>query len=48
MTNKNLKKMIDTLEFTVADPKTRRKMQEEYWAEQNEVIWENQVTTLTN
>ena len=40
--------MIDTLEFIVADPRTRRKMQEERWAEQNEVIWENQVTTLTN
>jgi len=40
--------MIDTLEYIVADPKVRRAMQEEYWAAQNETIWENQVTALTN
>jgi len=40
--------MVETLEYIAADPKTRRAMQEEYWAALNETIWENQVTTLTN
>ena len=40
--------MIETLEYIAADPKVRRAMQEEYWAAQNKVLWENQVTTLTN
>ena len=48
ITNKNIKKMIDTLAYIVADPKVKRAMQEEYWAAQNEIIWENQVATLTN
>ena len=48
ITNKNIKKMIETLEYIAADPKVRRAMQEEYWAAQNEVLWENQVTTLMN
>ena len=39
--------MIDTLEYIAADPKVKRAMQEEYWAAQNEILWENQVTTLT-
>ena len=40
--------MVETLEYIAADPKVRRAMQEEYWAAQNEVLWENQVTTLMN
>jgi len=48
ITNKNIKKMVETLEYIAADPKTRRAMQEEYWAAMNETIWENQVTTLSN
>jgi hypothetical protein len=48
ITNKNIKKMVETLEYIAADPKVRRAMQEEYWASQNEILWENQVTTLTN
>ena len=48
ITNKNIKKMIETLEYIAADPKIRRAMQEEYWAAQDEVLWENQVTTLMN
>jgi hypothetical protein len=48
ITNKNIKKMVETLEYIANDPKIRRIMQEEYWAAQNEVLWENQVTTLTN
>ena len=48
ITDKNIKKMVETLEYIAADPKVRRAMQEEYWAAQNEILWENQVTTLTN
>ena len=48
ITNKNIKKMVETLEYISADPKVRRAMQEEYWAAQNEIIWENQVTELSN
>jgi hypothetical protein len=48
ITNKNIKKMVETLEYIAADPKVRRIMQEEYWAAQNEILWENQVTILTN
>jgi hypothetical protein len=48
ITNKNIKKMVETLEYIAADPKIRRAMQEEYWAALNETIWESQVTTLTN
>jgi len=48
ITDKNIKKMVETLEYIAADPKTRRAMQEEYWAALNDTILENQVTTLTN
>ena len=55
ITNKNIKKMIETLEYLAADPKVRRAMQEEYWAALNETLWEKQVleqskqiTTLSN
>jgi len=48
ITDKNIKKMVETLEYIATDPKIRRAMQEEYWAAQNEILWENQVTTLTN
>jgi len=47
ITDKNIKKMVETLEYIASDPKVRRAMQEEYWAAQNEILWENQVTTLT-
>ena len=40
--------MVDTLAQIAADPKARRAMQEEYWAAQNEILWENQVETFTN
>ena len=43
ITNKNIKTMVETLAYISADPKVRREMQEEYWAAQNEIIWENQV-----
>ena len=43
ITDKNIKKMVETLEYIAADPKTRRAMQEEYWAAQNEIVWENQI-----
>ena len=46
-TNKNIKAMVDTLAQIAADPKVRRAMQEENWAAQNEILWENQVETLT-
>jgi hypothetical protein len=48
ITDKNIKKMVETLEYIASDPKVRRAMQEEYWAAQNEILWENQVTTLSN
>ena len=48
ITNQNIKNMVETLEYIAADPKTRRIMQEEYWATWNETIWENKVTVLTN
>jgi hypothetical protein len=41
ITDKNIEKMVETLEYIVADPKTRRIMQEEYWAALNETLWEN-------
>ena len=47
ITDKRIKKMVETLEYIAADPKTRRIMQEEYWAALNETIWESQVTALT-
>ena len=47
--------MLETLEYLAADPKVRRAMQEEYWAELNEELWEKQekehiqqIATLTN
>ena len=40
--------MVETLEYISADPKVRRAMQEEYWAAQNEIIWEKQVETLSD
>ena len=48
ITNKNIKKMVETLEYISADPKVRRAMQEEYWAAQNEIMWEKQVTAQSN
>ena len=48
ITDKNTQKMVETLEYISADPKVRRAMQEEYWAAQNEIMWENQVETLSN
>jgi len=48
ITDKNIKKMVETLEYIAADPKTRRAMQEEYWAALNDTILENQLTALTN
>jgi hypothetical protein len=39
--------MVETLAYIAANPKLKRAMQEEYWAAQNEIIRENQVTTLT-
>jgi disulfide oxidoreductase YuzD len=43
ITNNNVKKMVDTLNHIAADPKIRRKMQEERWAAQNESLWENEL-----
>ena len=47
ITNKKIKIMVETLAYISVDPKVRREMQEEYWAAQNEIIWGNQVATLT-
>ena len=48
ITNKNIKKMVETLEYIATDPKVRRAMQEEYWAAQNEIMWEKQVAAQSN
>ena len=48
ITDKNIKKMVETLEYIVADPKVRRAMQEEYWAAQNEMMWEMQIEEKSN
>jgi hypothetical protein len=47
ITNKNIKKMIDTLEYIAADPVMRKIMKEEYWSAMNERIWKSQVETLS-
>jgi len=38
ITHPIIKKMVETLAFIAADPDIRRAMQEEYWAEQNELF----------
>jgi len=43
ITDKKIKKMIETLEYIAADPKVRREMEEEYWSALNEMLWEKQV-----
>ena len=48
ITNPNIKKMIDTLEFLATDPEVKRSMMEEFWDAQNEAIWENRVKTQAN
>jgi len=48
ITDKNIKKMVETLEYIAADPKVRREMQEEYWAALNETLWEKQVEEQSN
>ena len=39
LTDKNLKKMVNTLEYIASDNEIRRIMLEEYWAEQDEILW---------
>ncbi|MCL2074189.1 MAG: hypothetical protein FWH18_09720 [Marinilabiliaceae bacterium] len=39
ITDKNLKKMITTLEYTAADPKIRRAMEEQHFAELDVILW---------
>jgi hypothetical protein len=46
ITNKHLKKMLDTLVYIATDPHSRRVMQEEYWAAMNESLWEKEVQSL--
>jgi hypothetical protein len=48
ITNKKLKKMVETLEYIATDPETRRLMKEEYWAAFNERVWKKQVETLSS
>jgi hypothetical protein len=43
ITNKNIKKMIETLEYIAADPLTKRLMREEYWQTMNERHRENTI-----
>jgi transcriptional regulator of heat shock response len=40
ITDKNLKKMVDTLEVIAKDQKLRRIIQEENWALQDDILWE--------
>ena len=40
--------MVETLEYIAADPKMRRVMQEEYWAAQNEILWEKMIEEKSN
>jgi hypothetical protein len=47
ITNKNIKKMVETLEYIAADPKTRRAMKEEYWDALNERILNNKIEFLS-
>jgi hypothetical protein len=47
-TDKNIKKMVDTLAYIAADPKVRRAMEEEYWAEMNEIIWKQTIEEQSN
>ena len=35
--------MVETLTYLTLDPIIRRSMQEEYWANRNEEIWESQL-----
>jgi hypothetical protein len=44
----SIKKMVNTLAYIVADPKVRRAMEEEYWAEMNEVIWKQTIEEQSN
>jgi hypothetical protein len=44
--NKNIKRMIETLEYTAADPVTRRIMQEEQWAAMEEEMWQSENKAL--
>jgi hypothetical protein len=46
ITNKNIKKMVETLAYIAADPIARRTMQEEYWAALDEQMWENQLAEI--
>ncbi|MCL2073610.1 MAG: hypothetical protein FWH18_06805 [Marinilabiliaceae bacterium] len=39
--------MIESLELIKYDANVRRAMQEEYWAEVDEAMWESQVEELT-
>jgi hypothetical protein len=48
ITNKNIKKMIDTLEYIAADPVMRKIMKEEYWASLNEKVWKSQAETMAS
>ncbi|MCL2073611.1 MAG: hypothetical protein FWH18_06810 [Marinilabiliaceae bacterium] len=47
LTDPNIKKMIESLELLQYDANVRRAMQEEYWAEVDEAMWESQVEELT-
>jgi hypothetical protein len=47
-TNKNIKKMIEALEYAVADPKIRRAMEEEYYARLNVLHWKQTIEEQSN
>jgi len=47
-TDKNIKKMVDTLAYIAADPKVRRAMEEEYWATLNETLWKQTIAEQSN
>jgi hypothetical protein len=39
----NVKKIIELLRHAAADSKTKREMEEAWWAEKNEELWENEI-----
>jgi hypothetical protein len=48
ITNKNIKKMLNTLEYAAADPVKKKLIEEEYYALINETVWKSQNAILSN
>jgi hypothetical protein len=48
ITDKKIKKMVKTLEYIAVDPKMRRAMEEERWAELDEILWKQALAAKDN